>query len=206
MIAEQPRCVEKATELTQELANLLFSTNVCVLILDSDGCILNITKPMQALTHLQLQSIGQKLANFVADEFVSELYRLREAVLEGLRLGAEVESRRDVLHNGSLYSIEAFEYVKSNESEPHQPKYHAGMVLTANVNELAIANMSAERLARDLRSLIDTASVPIFGISQEGLVNEWNAATAEGEGEGSGVKGQGQHAGGMSYTQTPTIM
>jgi PAS domain-containing protein len=31
----------------------------------------------------------------------------------------------------------------------------------------------------DLRALIDTANAPIFGIDQDGMVNEWNNKAAE---------------------------
>eukprot|EP00959_Pyramimonas_sp_CCMP1952_P016830 356997-Pyramimonas_sp.AAC.1 len=36
-----------------------------------------------------------------------------------------------------------------------------------------------ERVAKDLRALIDTANAPIFGIDKNGLVNEWNYKAAE---------------------------
>ena len=54
-----------------------------------------------------------------------------------------------------------------------------GMVITTvNVNELAVARMNADGLARELRTSIDTANAPIFGISKDGCVNEWNKAAA----------------------------
>ena len=34
-------------------------------------------------------------------------------------------------------------------------------------------------VAQDLRTLIDTANAPIFGIDSNGLVNEWNNKAAE---------------------------
>ena len=34
-------------------------------------------------------------------------------------------------------------------------------------------------VARELRQLVDTANAPIFGIDENGLVNEWNNKTAE---------------------------
>merc|ERR1719183_2103644 len=36
-----------------------------------------------------------------------------------------------------------------------------------------------ERVAKDLRALIDTANAPIFGIDKDGLVNEWNNKAVE---------------------------
>ena len=44
--------------------------------------------------------------------------------------------------------------------------------LKAKENELS-------NVAGDLRALIDTANAPIFGITGDGLVNEWNNKAAE---------------------------
>ena len=34
-------------------------------------------------------------------------------------------------------------------------------------------------MANELRQLVDTANAPIFGIDNNGAVNEWNEMTAE---------------------------
>eukprot|EP00959_Pyramimonas_sp_CCMP1952_P147554 3087824-Pyramimonas_sp.AAC.1 len=39
--------------------------------------------------------------------------------------------------------------------------------------------LQLERMAQDLRLLIDTANAPIFGIDKDGCVNEWNNMAAE---------------------------
>ncbi|MBD3307512.1 PAS domain S-box protein, partial [candidate division KSB3 bacterium] len=44
--------------------------------------------------------------------------------------------------------------------------------------ELSAANVKLERIAHELRQLIDTANAPIFGIDAQGRINEWNEAAA----------------------------
>ena len=41
------------------------------------------------------------------------------------------------------------------------------------------AEMAATLMAQEQKQLIDTANAPIFGIDQDGLVNEWNKKAAE---------------------------
>jgi PAS domain S-box-containing protein len=45
--------------------------------------------------------------------------------------------------------------------------------------ELRDHRSEVERVARDLALLIDTANAPIFGIDEQGLVNEWNLQAEE---------------------------
>ena len=47
-----------------------------------------------------------------------------------------------------------------------------------DITELKAGKAELERVANDLRLLIDTANAPIFGIDANGLVNEWNRKMA----------------------------
>ena len=40
-------------------------------------------------------------------------------------------------------------------------------------------DVAKQRVAHELRTLIDTANAPIFGIDKDGMVNEWNYSAAD---------------------------
>ncbi len=48
-----------------------------------------------------------------------------------------------------------------------------------DVTEAAQHERAIAAMANELRTLIDTANAPIFGIDKTGKVNEWNDKTAE---------------------------
>ena len=48
-----------------------------------------------------------------------------------------------------------------------------------DITELDSSRAEMERVAQDLTQLIDTANAPIFGIDNNGKVNEWNQKSAE---------------------------
>ena len=58
-----------------------------------------------------------------------------------------------------------------------------------DITELKAGKAELQRVANDLRLLIDTANAPIFGIDADGLVNEWNRkmAAITGFEQGGGV-------------------
>merc|ERR1719247_3328052 len=47
-----------------------------------------------------------------------------------------------------------------------------------DITELKAGKAELQRVANDLRLLIDTANAPIFGIDADGRVNEWNRKMA----------------------------
>ena len=50
-----------------------------------------------------------------------------------------------------------------------------GVILVGNdITDLKRAELRARGAAEDLARLIDTANAPIFGVSTNGLVTEWN--------------------------------
>eukprot|EP00959_Pyramimonas_sp_CCMP1952_P428677 8978542-Pyramimonas_sp.AAC.1 len=48
-----------------------------------------------------------------------------------------------------------------------------------DITERKLAEAELERVAQDLRALIDTANAPIFGIDEQFRVNEWNNKAVE---------------------------
>ena len=53
------------------------------------------------------------------------------------------------------------------------------MAVGQDITERKKAEGELERVAQDLRALIDTANAPIFGIDKDGNVNKWNNKAAE---------------------------
>ena len=47
------------------------------------------------------------------------------------------------------------------------------------LNFLFFFKRAVASMANELRQLVDTANAPIFGIDNNGAVNEWNEMTAE---------------------------
>ena len=58
-----------------------------------------------------------------------------------------------------------------------------------DITEKKVAEFQLVRAADDLRKLIDTVNVPIFGIDTKSCVNEWNQKAAEILGVCLGVRG-----------------
>jgi PAS domain S-box-containing protein len=52
------------------------------------------------------------------------------------------------------------------------------MCVGQNITERKAAEGELQRVAHDLRMLIDTANAPIFGVDAAGNVNEWNLKSA----------------------------
>mgnify|MGYP003330417148 CR=1 FL=1 len=55
-----------------------------------------------------------------------------------------------------------------------QGKIVGVMGVGQDITDLKRKEQEVAYIAADLRALIDTANAPIFGITKDGLVNEWN--------------------------------
>jgi len=174
--------ISQVTRLHEELTNLLASTDSCVLFLDKTGVIQNMTTSMEQIGNMISHDKGRNISMFAGgNEFISAIERFRKDLLAAVQEGQEdLDTTRHAYRGESTYLLRALEYKRGSQlhDEGHE-QFRSGMVITAvDVTELVAAKRGADAIAAELRAIINTANAPIFGITKDGLINEWNDKAA----------------------------
>ncbi|KAK3279433.1 hypothetical protein CYMTET_12688 [Cymbomonas tetramitiformis] len=122
----------------------------------------------------QADVVGHSLVDeFITSEYKTEVGRVLDNALRGKEtanfefpLFTKGGQRVEVLLNATTRRDTSGEIV--------------GVVgVGQDITERKKAEDELERVAKDLRALIDTANAPIFGIDKDGNVNEWNNMAAQ---------------------------
>lgn len=157
--AEYQRKIVELTELTDDIENLLRTTEVGVIFLDRDMCIRRFTAPITNLFPLQPQDVGRRLDEFSSAIKYADLLSDVAAVLaSGNRHELEVEDE-----TGTAYLLRVLPYLTNAGIE--------GAVLT--LVDVSTLKRTEANLAR-VNALVENSDQAIVSEDVEGRIVTWN--------------------------------
>ncbi|MFG0288466.1 MAG: PAS domain-containing protein [Rhodopirellula sp. JB044] len=157
--AKQQRKIDELTELTNDMDNLLNSTDVDTIFLDRQLAIRKFTPGVAEKFHLMRQDIGRNLESFTScledDDLMSELRHVLESETSFER---EVNDR-----NGNVYLMRILPQFSQGSVE--------GVVLT--LVDITGLKQAQTRLA-ELSEIVQQSADAIFRVDRHGLIRTWN--------------------------------
>jgi two-component system, chemotaxis family, CheB/CheR fusion protein len=161
---EHQRKIEQLTELTDDMDNLLESTDIGVLFLDHDLSVRKFTPPIARIFHLMPQDIGRRFDTFAHDiDYPTLLSDVQEV------LGARRVVEREVqTASGEMLLVRILPYRSRGDV--------GGVVLTV----VDIASLKrAEAEARRLSAIVKSAREAIIATDMSGRIVAWNQGAEE---------------------------
>ena len=157
--AEYQRKIDELTELTDDMDNLLNSTNVHTIFLDSDLCIRRFTPGIRETFNLIAQDIGRRFDSFTHnieyDGLANDVHRV---AAEHEAVEREVQDR-----NENWYLLRVLPYVSQGKA--------AGAVIT--LIDITSLKQAEARLA-ELSEIVEHSQDAIFRCDLHGFVRTWN--------------------------------
>ncbi|QDU93092.1 chemotaxis protein CheB [Lignipirellula cremea] len=157
--AEHQRKIAELTEMTDDMDNLLLSTDVGVIFLDRELCIRKFTPRMTKVFHLMPQDLGRKIESFAHNMQRPTLLAEIEQVLQsGERIEYETTDNQ-----GESYLLRLLPYQAGPRVD--------GVVLTLiDMRAVKLAEAETKRLA----SVVQTSGDAILQIDLENRILSWN--------------------------------
>ena len=124
--------------------------------------------------YAQTEVMGRNLV----DDFITSEYKVAvKAVLDAALQGKETANFEFPLFTKNQERVEVL--LNATTRRDKQGNIVGVVGVGQDITERKKAEGELERVAQDLRALIDTANAPIFGIDKAGLINEWNQKAAQ---------------------------
>eukprot|EP00960_Hanusia_phi_P056970 763416-Hanusia_phi.AAC.1 len=174
-ITDRKRYQDERARVAQELQNFIDTANAPIFGIDHMGLVNEWNLKAAEITQFSREEvIGKNLVEiYITDEFRSSVKLVLDNALKGFEaanfefaLYSKDHRRVDVLLNATPRRDVAGNVI--------------GVIgVGQDITERKMAEMEKARVALELQTFIDTANAPIFGIDDQGLVNEWNMKAAE---------------------------
>ena len=160
---DHQRKIAELVEVTEDLNNLLTSTEIGVIFLDRDLRIRKYTDSVKQIFDLVDSDIGRKITSF-SDRFGSDSF---PEMLSQVRSNGEAVEREVSTESGESYLLRILPYATIAE----QPSDELQVVVTiVDITTIKSAEQNQSRLAR----LIDESDDFIVSTDGNGKVETWN--------------------------------
>ena len=162
---EHQRKIEELTELTDDMDNLLESTDIGVLFLDEELSVRKFTPPVARIFHLLPQDIGRRFDTFAHDiDYPSLLADVQEVMKSRGRVEREVQTAQ-----GEILLLRILPY-----------RSRGGVTRGVVVTAVDIGTLKrAEAEARQLSAIVRSAREAIIATDLTGRVVAWNQGAEE---------------------------
>ena len=156
--------------VAQDLTLLIDTANAPIFGIDAQGKVNEWNQQAEKITGFSKKEVMGR--NLVAD-FIKDDYKVSVGeVLEKALKGEETANFELPLFNKSGYRVDVL--LNSTTRRDASGKIIGVVGVGQDITELNRVRVEQESVANELTQLIDTANAPIFGIDDQGQVNEWN--------------------------------
>ena len=157
--AEYQRKIDELTELTDDMDNLLNSTNVHTIFLDADLCIRRFTPGIRETFNLIAQDIGRRFDSFTYNIDYEELPAdVKRVLADQTPCEREVQDR-----SGSWYLLRVLPYLSQGKTD--------GAVITlVDITSLK----QAEASLAELSEIVEHSQDAVFRCDLDGTIRTWN--------------------------------
>jgi two-component system CheB/CheR fusion protein len=157
--AEYQRKIHELTELTDDIDNLLKSTDVGTVFLDRNLCVRKFTPRVADVFHLLPQDIGRRIDSFAHSiRYPNLLTDVASVLATGLRIERQVQDER-----GIWYFLRILPYQSNIGVE--------GVVVT--LIDISTLKRAEDNLAR-MSAIIENSDEAIVGKDLDGRIISWN--------------------------------
>jgi two-component system CheB/CheR fusion protein len=156
---EHQRKIVELTEMTDDLDNLLHSTDIGVVFLDEQLCIRKFTAKMAKMLRLLPQDVGRHFESFSHGLEHPRLFEdIQQVMTTQKPVEREVQTRR-----GAFYFLRILPYLRDQEG--------GGVVLTLiDVGTLKRSEANVRRLS----AIVESSTDAILGKNLDGIITAWN--------------------------------
>lgn len=166
------KAMDSAQQVADDLTSLIDTANAPIFGIDIEGRVSEWNRKVAALTGFDKQeALGCNLVEtFVAETHREEIQKILEKALKGFPFeNCEVP----ISAKGSGYR-----YILLNATK-RTGSIHGVICVGQDITEHRNLLTQHQLVADDLRSLIETASTPIFGVDARGCITVWNRKAEE---------------------------
>ena len=156
--------------VAQDLTLLIDTANAPIIGIDAQGKVNEWNQQAEKITGFSKKEVmGRDLvADFIKDDYKVSVGEVLEKALKG----EETANFELPLFNKSGYRVDVL--LNSTTRRDASGKIIGVVGVGQDITELNRVRVEQESVANELTQLIDTANAPIFGIDDQGQVNEWN--------------------------------
>jgi PAS domain S-box-containing protein len=156
--------------VAQDLTLLIDTANAPIFGIDAQGKVNEWNQQAEKITGFSKKEVmGRDLvADFIKDDYKVSVGEVLEKALKG----EETANFELPLFNKSGYRVDVL--LNSTTRRDASGKIIGVVGVGQDITELNRVRVEQESVANELTQLIDTANAPIFGIDDQGQVNEWN--------------------------------
>jgi PAS domain S-box-containing protein len=169
-ITERKKAQLELERVAQDLRTLIDTANAPIFGIDSNGNVNEWNNKVAEITGFDKMEV---LNHNLVEEFIHSDYKpMVKHVLENALQGKETANFEFPLFTKDQERVDILLNCASRRAA--KGKIVGVVGVGQDITERKKVQSELERVALDLRMLIDTANAPIFGIDEKGNVNEWN--------------------------------
>ncbi|EKX46591.1 hypothetical protein GUITHDRAFT_45786, partial [Guillardia theta CCMP2712] len=174
-ITDRKRFQDERARVAQELQNFIDTANAPIFGIDHMGLVNEWNLKAAEITQFSREEvIGKNLVEiYITDEFRSSV----KLVLDNALKGFEAANFEFALYTKDHRRVDVL--LNATPRRDVEGNVIGVIGVGQDITERKMAEMEKARVAQELQTFIDTANAPIFGIDDQGLVNEWNMKAAE---------------------------
>ena len=161
--------------IAKELRQFIETANAPIFGIDNEGLVNEWNQTSEDITGFKK---GEVLGKDLVKTYITEDYQKSvKQVLDDALLGKETANYEFPLFakDGARVMV----LLNSSTRRNANGKIIGVLGVGQNITQIDKLRTASESIAKELRQFIETANAPIFGIDNEGLVNEWNQTSED---------------------------
>ncbi|CAK0900951.1 unnamed protein product, partial [Prorocentrum cordatum] len=174
-ITPMRKALTESKTVAEDLSRLIETANAPIFGVSVEGCVTEWNaKAAELSMYTKEETMGRKLV----DEFITQEYKVRvQAVLTKACRGSETANFEFPLMTKDGKRVDIL--LNATTRRDDQGAISGVVGVGQDITSFRKALEESKNLAEGLSRLIDTANAPIFGVSVDGKVNEWNRKAAD---------------------------
>jgi PAS domain S-box-containing protein len=169
-ITERKKAETRVSQLADDLRLLIDNANAPIIGIDAHGCVNEWNNKAAAITGFTKEEVSGR---YLVRDFIIDEYKVAvNGVLQKALGGTETDNFEFPFITKDGRRVEVL--LNATTRRDATGKVVGVVGVGQDITELNEGKVELQRVANDLRLLIETANAPIFGIDAQGNVNEWN--------------------------------